>query len=99
MLAGVGYWIIYPMWATGSHLRQAKSALAEDDFPSAERHSKKVLDYTPDHAEATFLLAQVYRRTERYSAAWKQLEQAKRRDWIPEYIDLEKLPSLAEYSL
>lgn len=91
ILTGVGYWIIYPMWATDSHLRQAKSALVDDDFPSAERHIKRVLDTTPDHAEATFLLAQVYRRTERYSAARKQLEQAKRRDWISEYIDLEKL--------
>lgn len=91
VVAAVAVKVAYPMWAADADFRRAKAELAAYDFPAAEGHLRQVLDRRPDHPEAAFLLAQVYRRTERYSESRRQLAVAKRFGWIPEYIELEEL--------
>lgn len=91
VLVAVAVKVVYPMWAADADLRRAKADLAAYDFPAAEDHLRMVLDRRSDHPEAAFLLAQVYRRTERYAESRKQLAVAKRLGWVPEYIELEEL--------
>jgi len=83
----------YPMWSADRHLNRAKRALVNYDFPTAESELRKTLAIRADHNEASYLLAQVYRRTNRYTEAKTQLAEAKKIGWIDEYLQLEQMLS------
>jgi tetratricopeptide (TPR) repeat protein len=87
----VGWKGVYPIWAADSALQQAKIALTDYDLADAETQLLRVREFRPDHPEATFLLAQVYRRTERYPQATLELDAARRSGWIPELLHLERV--------
>ncbi len=93
IISSVVYLELYPIWSADRHLSRAKLALANYDFPTAEIALRKTLAIRADHNEASYLLAQVYRRTNRYAEAKTQLAEAKKIGWIDEYLQLEQLLS------
>ena len=88
-LAAVGYFSVYPLWLRSHLLGLAEGDLERRDFEAAKAHLHRLLETDEANAKGTFLLAQTHRRLNQYDEARRYLEEAKKRDWVPESIDLE----------
>jgi tetratricopeptide (TPR) repeat protein len=96
VLVFVGWLELYPFWAANHNLERAKAALSQYDFATAEARLQRTLQVRPDQVEASFLLAQLYRRTERYSEIKRPIADAKRGGWSSDYLQLEQLLSTVQ---
>ena len=82
-------WVVYPLWATDRNLRRAKTDLAGLRLPGRRGPPAEVLEPAPTprgdvHVSPNSIPAPSDTPTR------KQLAEAKRLNWVPEYIELEQ---------
>ncbi|HWG44326.1 MAG TPA: tetratricopeptide repeat protein, partial [Gemmataceae bacterium] len=90
LLAGVGYFALYPHWLAYRHTTQAQQALDRYDLAQAQVHLERVLQLQPSNAEMRFLMARTCRRAANYPTANHHLSEARRLGWVEDMLELEE---------
>jgi tetratricopeptide (TPR) repeat protein len=91
LVAGVGWFVVYPEGRAVSDWRQALRAIDEGDFGRARALLERCLEVWPESGETHFLLARTCRRDGDLASARTHLQAARRLGWVQELIDLETL--------
>ncbi len=91
LTAAVGWFVVYPYWDGSKHWELAEKAEAEHDFVAAKTHLERCLQVWPSSGETHWAMARVCRRAGDYELAGHHLQEAKRHEWLPAGIDLERL--------
>jgi predicted Zn-dependent protease len=96
LLIGLGSYSGVQAVRSEYHLRAARRALEQPDFPAAQAHLAVCLQLSPQSAEAHFLAAQAARRSGDYDRALDHLNECERLGWLTEAIDLERALARAQ---
>ncbi|HEV3259543.1 MAG TPA: tetratricopeptide repeat protein [Gemmataceae bacterium] len=91
VIAGLGYFVIYPQVDAYFRERRAREEIENYDFAAARADLERCLRIRPNSAELHFLLARTCRRAGDLDAARGHLSEAKRLSWVAEEIRLEYL--------
>jgi len=96
VIAGLGYFVVYPQVDAYRRERRAREEIEDLDFTRARADLERCLRVRPDSADLHFLLARTCRRDGDPDAARAHLREAKRLHWVEEEISLEYLLLQAE---
>jgi tetratricopeptide (TPR) repeat protein len=91
VLAGCGYFFIYPQLRAAWHWREAHQEIDRGDFHAAAASLRDCLTVWPSSAETHFLLARTARRAADLDLARAQLAEARRLNYLGDQLDLEEL--------
>jgi Tfp pilus assembly protein PilF len=89
-ITGVVGWRIVEELQALRHFRAAQAALETEDFAAARSHLEHCLKVWPDSGETHFLAARAARRNGDLADAYRFLDAAEKRGWVPEAILLER---------
>jgi tetratricopeptide (TPR) repeat protein len=91
VIAGLGYFVIYPQVDAAYHWRHAQRAIDAYEFQQATADLGQCLEVWKDSGETHFLMARTCRRAGELEGARAQLQEAKRLHWVQDQIRLEYL--------